>query len=151
MAGKLNSKQLIHFYFEKVEFSLKNRTQLKRFIGELIAEEKKKIDNLNYIFCNDKVLLEINRRYLNHNFYTDIITFDLSASSKEILADIYISVDRVKENSRDLKTTFQEELHRVMFHGLLHLCGYNDKTENQKKLIRRKEDHYLNLYFKRFT
>jgi rRNA maturation RNase YbeY len=151
MAGKLNSKQLIHFYFEKVEFSLKNRTQLKRFIGELIAEEKKKIDNLNYIFCNDKVLLEINRRYLNHNFYTDIITFDLSASSKEILADIYISVDRVKENSRDLKMTFQKELHRVMFHGLLHLCGYNDKTENQKKLIRRKEDHYLNLYFKRFT
>jgi rRNA maturation RNase YbeY len=151
MAGKLNSKQLIHFYFEKVEFSLKNRTQLKRFIGELIAEEKKKIDNLNYIFCNDKVLLEINRRYLNHNFYTDIITFDLSASSKEILADIYISVDRVKENSRDLKMTFQKELHRVMFHGLLHLCGYNDKTENQKKVIRRKEDHYLNLYFKRFT
>jgi rRNA maturation RNase YbeY len=151
MAGKLNSKQLIHFYFEKVEFSLKNRTQLKRFIGELIAEEKKKIDNLNYIFCNDKVLLEINRRYLNHNFYTDIITFDLSASSKEILADIYISVDRVKENSRDLKMTIQKELQRVMFHGLLHLCGYNDKTENQKKLIRRKEDHYLNLYFKRFT
>jgi probable rRNA maturation factor len=117
----------------------------------MIVKEKKNLNNLNYIFCSDRALLEINRNYLAHNFYTDVITFDLSSSPKEILADIYISVDRIKENAKSLNLLFGEEFHRVMFHGLLHLCGYNDKTKSQKKLIRKREDLYLNLYFERST
>ena len=141
----------VHFYFEKVGLTLKERGKLKCFINSLIAKEKKNLNNLNYIFCNDNALLEINRKYLNHNFYTDVISFDLSSSRKEILADIYISVDRIRENAKSFKTTLKEELHRVMLHGLLHLCGYNDKTEVQRQLIRKKEDFYLNLYFARST
>ena len=141
----------VHFYFEKVGLTLKERGKLKCFINSLIAKEKKNLNNLNYIFCNDNTLLEINRKYLNHNFYTDVISFDLSSSRKEILADIYISVDRIRENAKSFKITMEEELHRVMLHGLLHLCGYNDKTEVQRQLIRKKEDFYLNLYFARST
>ena len=117
----------------------------------MIAWEKKSLNSLTYIFCTDRALLEINRKYLDHNFYTDVITFDLSSSRKEILADIFISVDRIKENAERLRLSLKEELHRVMLHGLLHLCGYNDQTEPQKKLIRKKEDFYLNLYFERST
>ncbi len=141
----------VHFYFEKVGLTLKERGKLKVFINGLIAKEKKNLNNLNYIFCNDNALLKINRKYLDHNFHTDVITFDLSSSREEILADIYISVDRIRENAKSLKLSLKEELHRVMLHGLLHLCGYNDKTEVQRKLIRKKEDFYLNLYFERST
>ena len=141
----------VHFYFEKVGLTLKERGNLKGFINSLIAKERKSLNNLNYIFCNDNAILEINRKYLDHNFYTDVITFDLSSSRKEILADIYISVDRIRENAKSLKLSLKEELHRVMLHGLLHLCGYNDKTEGERKLIRKKEDFYLNLYFERST
>jgi len=141
----------VHFYFEEVRLTLRERGKLKCFINSLIAKEKKSLNNLNYIFCNDNALLEINRKYLNHNFYTDVVSFDLSSSRKEILADIYISVDRIRENAKSFKITLEEELHRVMLHGLLHLCGYNDKTEGERKLIRKKEDFYLNLYFERST
>ena len=141
----------VHFYFEKVGLTLKERGKLKGFINSLIAKERKSLNNLNYIFCNDNALLKINQKYLDHNFYTDVITFDLSSSRKEILADIYISVDRIRENAKSLKLSLKEELHRVMLHGLLHLCGYNDKTEGERTLIRKKEDFYLNLYFERST
>jgi rRNA maturation RNase YbeY len=151
MSRKLGQILPVHFYFEKVTFPLKERKKLKRFINSLIIKEKMNLNDLNYIFCDDKALLEINRKYLNHNFYTDVITFDLSSSPKEILADIYISIDRIKENAKGLKLSLKEEIHRVMLHGLLHLCGYNDKTVAQKKLIRKKENFYLNLYFERST
>ena len=141
----------VHFYFEKVHFTLKERGNLKGFINNLIAKEKRKLNKLNYIFCSDKALLRINRKYLGHNFYTDVVTFNLSSSPKEILADIYISVDRIKENAKSFQTPIKEELHRVMFHGLLHLCGYNDKTERQIKLMRKREDFYIALYFRRST
>lgn len=141
----------VHFYFEKVGLTLKERGKLKGFINSVITKEKKNLNNLSYIFCNDNALLEINRKYLDHNFYTDVITFDLSSSRKEILADIYISVDRIRENAKSLELSLKEELHRVMLHGLLHLCGYNDKTEVQRKLMRKKEDFYLNLYLERST
>jgi probable rRNA maturation factor len=141
----------VHFYFEKVDLSLKERGNLKGFINTLIVKEKRKLNNLNYIFCSDKVLLRINRKYLGHNFYTDVVTFNLSSSPKEILADIYISVDRIKENAKSFQIPIKEELHRVMFHGLLHLCGYNDKTEHQKGLMKKMEDFYLTLYFRRST
>ena len=151
MGIKLSQIHSVHFYFEKVYFTFRDRGELKSFIYSLIVKEKKNLNNLNYIFCNDKALLKINRKYLDHNFYTDVITFDLSSSPNEILADIYVSVDRIKENAKSLKLSLKEELHRVMFHGLLHLCGYNDKTEAQKRLMRKKEDFYLNLYFGRST
>ena len=141
----------VHFYFEKVHLTLKERGNLKGFINNLVVKEKRKLNNLNYIFCSDKVLLKINRKYLDHNFYTDVITFNLSSSPKEILADIYISVDRIKENAKSFQIPIKEELHRVMFHGLLHLCGYDDKTEQQKRLMKKMEDFYLTLYFSRFT
>jgi probable rRNA maturation factor len=141
----------VHFYFENVHLTLKERGNLKGFINNLIIKEKRKLNNLNYIFCSDQALLRINRKYLGHNFYTDVVTFDLSSSPKEILADIYISVARIKENAKNLQIPIKEELHRVMFHGLLHLCGYNDKTEHQKKLMRKMEDFYTTLYFSRST
>ena len=141
----------VHFYFENVHLTLKERGNLKGFINNLIIKEKRKLNKLNYIFCSDQALLRINRKYLGHNFYTDVVTFDLSSSPKEILADIYISVARIKENAKNLQIPIKEELHRVMFHGLLHLCGYNDKTEHQKKLMRKMEDFYTTLYFSRST
>jgi len=141
----------VHFYFENVHLTLKERGDLKGFINNLIIKEKRKLNKLNYIFCSDQALLRINRKYLGHNFYTDVVTFDLSSSPKEILADIYISVARIKENAKNLQIPIKEELHRVMFHGLLHLCGYNDKTEHQKKLMRKMEDFYTTLYFSRST
>src|SRR3954468_4132264 len=139
MSRNLRQIHSVHFYFEKVHFTLKDRKRLKKFINSMIVKEKKELHNLNYVFCNDNALLEINRQYLNHNFYTDVITFDLSTSPKEILADIYISVDRIKENAKGRNLFFKEEFHRVVFHGLLHLCGYNDKTKSQQALIRKKE------------
>jgi probable rRNA maturation factor len=151
MVRKLEQPGSVHFHFEKAKVSLKNRTRLKKFIDKLVSQEKKRVVNLNYIFCRDKDLLKINQEHLNHDFYTDVITFDLSSSSREIFADIYISVDRVKENSKFVESSIREELHRVMFHALLHLCGYDDKTARQRNLMRRKEDFYLDLYFKRFT
>jgi probable rRNA maturation factor len=143
--------QSIHFYFDNVGVTLKDRKKLKNFVTRIVAMEKRNLSALNYVFCNDKTLLEINRKYLDHNFYTDVLTFDLSFSPKEILADIYISLDRVRENAKDLKIPLKEELPRVMFHGLLHLCGYNDKTKVQKKVMREKENLYVDLYFERFT
>jgi probable rRNA maturation factor len=140
----------VHFYFKKINFRLGERRKLKRFIDSLINKEKKKLSSINYVFCNDQALLKINRTYLNHDFYTDIISFDLSDSSTNILGEIYISIDRVRENAEIFRNSFKDELHRVIFHGVLHLCGYNDKTNRETKLMRKKENLYLNLY-KRFT
>jgi len=151
MGGKSKQNQPIHFYFEEVHPTLKNRNKFKTFISYVVTREKRHLHSLNYILCRDEVLLEINREYLAHDYYTDVISFDLSSTPHEILADIYISVDRVKENAKNLKLSFTQELHRVMVHGLLHLCGYNDKTDSQRTLMRNKESFYLNLYFTRFT
>ncbi len=101
------------------------------------------IDELNYIFCSDDYLLSLNQRFLSHDEYTDIITFDHSFNKKQISAEIFISIKRVKENAKTFKTTFQNELHRVMIHGVLHLTGYKDKTKKQQQAIRKKEDYYL--------
>ena len=144
--GRLNPERSVNFHFEKTRVSLGNRNRLKTFINEVVTREKKTLDSLNYIFCTDKDLLEINRQYLNHDFYTDVIAFDLSSSSKQILADIYISVDRVRQNAKTVNSSVRDELHRVMFHGLLHLCGYNDKAVRQRKTMRAKENFYLDLY-----
>jgi probable rRNA maturation factor len=139
------SKSKVCFFFQRVKTSLANRTLLKKYIRSVFTKEGKKIDSLNFIFCSDKALLEVNRKYLKHDFYTDIITFDLSETDA-IQAEIYISIDRVRENAGKLGVSFRSELHRVIFHGVLHLCGHNDKTKAEKKEIRVKEDHYLYKY-----
>ena len=100
---------------------------------------------INYVFCTDKVLLEINRKYLKHDLFTDIITFDLS-ESRSVRAEIYISIDQVRENARMLGVSFKSELHRVIFHGILHLCGFMDKSKSEREKMREKEDYYLKRY-----
>ena len=114
------------------------------WVSNTIQEENLKEGNINYIFCDDAYLLDKNIKYLKHNTLTDIISFDYTMG-KLISGDIFISVERVKENAIAFKTTFKDELHRVMIHGVLHYCGYIDKTDADKKLMRSKEDYYLSL------
>ena len=125
---------------------LRDRTHLKKFLATLFKKEGKPLGELQYIFCSDDYLLEINRQYLDHDFYTDIITFDLSEKGQPINAEIYISVDRVRENAREFGTSLKKEMQRVIFHGALHLCGYKDKTSAQEKEMRQMEEKYLKLY-----
>jgi rRNA maturation RNase YbeY len=140
-------KTKVHFFSHDIPTSLKNVTILKQFIESIFKKEKQSLESINYIFCTDKVILEINKKYLNHDFYTDIITFNLSQNDKAISAEVYISVDRVRENALNLQTTIKDELHRVIFHGALHLCGFNDKSKAQKQIMRNRENHYLSKYF----
>ena len=145
--GTSSSKSKVCFFFQGVKPSLTNRIELKRFIQSIFKKEGKELGFINYIFCTDKALLEINRQFLSHDFYTDIITFDLS-DSKQIQAEIYISTDRVKENALQLCVSFRSEIHRVIFHGVLHLCGYKDKSKEQKVEMRGKEEFYIKHYLK---
>jgi len=145
-SGRFVSK--VSFFFEQVSFSLTQRTELKKFIEALFKNEGCRLKNLNYVFCTDKKLLSINRQFLQHDYFTDIITFDLSETSNAISAEIYISIDRVRENALNHDESFRRELHRVIFHGSLHLCGYADKTNIERKMMRLKEDIYLKKYFK---
>ncbi len=145
--SKITSK--VHFHFTEVSGSLTDRTRLKAFITALFKKEGRKLEHIQYIFCSDDYLLTINRQYLQHDYYTDIITFDLSEPNQPTTAEIYISIDRVKDNAANFKTSFKRELHRVMFHGALHLCGYKDKKAKEEALMRKLEDKYLGLYFKK--
>jgi rRNA maturation RNase YbeY len=127
---------------------LKQRNRLKSFLASTAESSKRPLGSLNIIFCSDEHLLGINRDFLQHDYYTDIITFDLSASSKTPLeAELYISVDRVKENATTLGQPFYRELHRVIFHGLLHLLGYKDKQKKDQALMRKMEERLLGEYF----
>jgi probable rRNA maturation factor len=137
----------IRFHFLQEGFALTDRSSLKIFIEALFKKEKKKLSELSYIFCSDDYLLEINRQYLGHDFYTDIVTFDLSEPAQPLNAEIYISVDRVRDNAREFNSSFKKELHRVIFHGALHLCGYRDKKAKEQQIMRKMEDKYLSLYF----
>lgn len=134
-------------FFYEAPVSLRDRNKLKLFVKAIFRKEKKKLSGLNYIFCSDKRLLEINRQFLQHDYYTDIITFELSPAETPVEGEIYISIDRVKDNAQQHDSTVTRELHRVIFHGVLHLCGYKDKTPAQEKLMREKEDYYLKRYF----
>jgi len=138
---------IIYFYFLIKPFFFPHRSRLKSFLKQLFKKEGKEVETINYIFCTDAYLLELNKTHLNHNTYTDIITFELSPKGEPLTADIYISVARVKENAATFHTSFQRELHRVIFHGALYLCGYKDKTKEQSQQMRAKEELYLNHYF----
>lgn len=134
---------MIHFFEEDIRVPLKNKLALKKWLKEMATSEGKKIVELNYIFCSDSYLLEMNKQYLDHNTLTDIITFDQSENENKIEGDIYISYERVLENGKSLGTE-KTELYRVIAHGLLHLLGYKDKKPEEQKTMRMKEDFYLN-------
>jgi probable rRNA maturation factor len=140
--------QKVQFYFLDRKPGLKQRTRLKLFIEKLFRMEKKKLGSLSYIFCSDEHLLTINKDFLKHDFYTDVITFDLSSSKTETEGEVYLSVDRIKDNAKQLGVSFTEELHRVIFHGALHLCGYMDKNKADEQQMRAAENKYLQQYFK---
>lgn len=133
------------FFNEGNSFTLREKKKIRRWIYASMDLEKKVPGSINFIFCSDDYLLEINKKYLQHDTFTDIITFDYSVSDGPISGDVFISIDRVKENAKQFQTPFVNELHRVMIHGVLHLAGYKDKTSEEKKLMRSKEDYYLSL------
>ena len=133
----------IKFFFNNASISIENRSVIKNKINGIFLKEKKKYSNISFIFCSDKYLLSINNKFLGHNTYTDIITFPLNGVGEAISGEIYISVDRVRENAANEGCTIKEELHRVLFHGVLHLCGYKDKTKKDKKTMTAKENFYL--------
>ncbi len=135
---------MISFNYEN-DFELSNEEQLSNWISRVIASEEKKEGEINYIFCDDDYLLNLNEQYLNHDTLTDIISFDYSMGN-EIHGDIFISTERVKDNATDFKVSFEEELKRVMVHGVLHYCGYKDKTEEDVALMRSKEDEKIKMF-----
>ena len=138
----------IQLFYQSPVPQLRNKVLLKKFLIKTSKQYKRPIDSLNIIFCDDAYLLSINRQFLNHDFYTDIITFDLATDSSDpIKAEIYISIQRVKENASTLNIPFTKELHRVVFHGLLHLLGYRDKLKKDQLTMRSMEDKLLLLYF----
>lgn len=126
----------------EIKFDLENSERVSEWISTTILEEEYKEGELNYIFCSDDYLLELNIKHLNHNTLTDIISFDYTMG-KLISGDIFISIDRVIENAKTFEVSFEDELHRVMIHGILHYCGYKDKSEDDKVIMRSKEDLYL--------
>jgi len=135
----------ITFFSEDVSFKLSSPNKVRRWIKEVILLEKHTLSEISYIFCSDDYLHNMNVQYLNHDTLTDIITFDNSEEEDQIEGDIFISVDRVKENATQLNLPFDIELHRVMIHGILHWCGYKDKTSADNDLMRKKEDACLSL------
>ena len=138
----------INFNFQK-NITLINRKKLKWFIIKIFKNEKVALESMSYVFCSDDFLLQINKDYLKHDYFTDIISFDLSLSkTSPIIGEVYISVDTIRDNTKRFQTTIQLELHRVIFHGALHMCGYKDKSKKDQSLMTAKEDEYLFLYFK---
>lgn len=137
---------VVKFHTVDVNLGLSHKTKLKQFIKLIFSLEEKKLNTIDFIFCNDEYLLSLNKRFLQHDYYTDILTFDLSKDHLGITGEIYISIDRVKENATINNSTYLNELNRVIFHGALHLCGYLDKTESEKTLMVQKENYYLEQF-----
>jgi rRNA maturation RNase YbeY len=140
-----NTTREIRFFTEDIKLLLKNKAQLRDWFVATSKKEGANIKGLNYVFCSDAYLLEMNQSYLNHDTYTDIITFDNSETDDVLQGDIFISVERVRENAQKFGINEQDELHRVMIHGLLHLLGYGDKSKAEKAKMTEKENHYLTL------
>ena len=138
----------IYFHYPEKGFQLTNRNQLKDFLLSMAKKGGRPVETINYVFCNDEYLLNVNREYLDHDYYTDIISFELSEQGAPILADIFISIDRVRDNSVAFNTSFKKEILRVIIHGMLHLLGFNDKSEAQQKKMRKMEDYYLNQHIR---
>ena len=137
----------IQFFFAGVKIVLSERKRLKIFIEGMLKRENRKLISLLIVFCTDKYLLEINRQYLGHDYYTDIVTFNLAEDDDFIEGEVYISIDRIRENALMNLVTTKHELHRVLLHGILHLCGYKDKLKSEKDTMTRMENHMLQKYF----
>lgn len=137
------SQSKVCFFFEAPKFSLKKRIELKLFIEHIFKKYRQKLESLNYIFTSDKRVLEINKAYLKHDYFTDIISFELSEPGSPVQGEIYISIERVRDNAVNEDVSFKEELLRVIFHGALHLCGFKDKTLAEKTKMRQLEDSCL--------
>ncbi|NAW51568.1 rRNA maturation RNase YbeY [Elizabethkingia argentiflava] len=135
---------MIHYFYENIS-PISDEEKRAKWIEDLILNEGKKIGSINYILCDDEYLLQINKEYLNHDYYTDIISFNY-CKGKNISGDIFVSLQRILDNSSLLKTKQEDELNRVLAHGVLHLCGYNDKTEEEQRIMRNKEDYYIGKY-----
>jgi len=139
---------MIKFNYE-LDFKLSNEINISEWISSVISSEGLKEGEINYIFCNDEYLHKLNVEFLNHDTLTDIISFDYTVG-KELQGDIFVSVVRVKDNAKDLEVSFEDEIERVIVHGVLHFCGYKDKTDEDKKEMRAKESHYLNRRNQKF-
>lgn len=137
----MNSK--IQFFSEDTSFNLKGKLRLRKWIQDVIASEKKKPWYINFIFCSDAYLLDLNKTYLKHFTYTDVITFPYQENEETVSGDIFISIERITENAFTFGESFDRELARVMVHGVLHLLGYEDKSGDKKKEMTAREDHYL--------
>ncbi|MFD1630103.1 rRNA maturation RNase YbeY [Pseudopedobacter beijingensis] len=133
----------INFFQEEVNYKLADINKVRSWINETIEAEKHQLGELNFILCTDEYLLKINQEYLDHDTYTDIITFDNSEEEGWIYGDIFISIERIKENAKSFGVKTADELHRVIIHGTLHLLGYPDKSKSEKQLMTQKEDFYL--------
>ena len=138
------SEQIINFYSEN-DFELQEEKSFDAWIRKVISSEEKQLGEINYIFCDDHYLYKINLKFLDHDTYTDIISFD-NSEGDELNGDIFISTDRVTENAKEYNVDFSDELKRVVIHGILHLCGYGDKTESEAALMRQKEDEKIALF-----
>lgn len=134
---------MIQFFYENLPETV--NTDYKTWLEDIILSEEKKTGEINYIFCDDEYLLKVNQDYLQHDYYTDIITFDY-VKGKTISGEIFVSLQRISDNASTLSKEYEEELRRVLAHGILHLCGYKDKTEEEELLMRSKEDFYLAKY-----
>ena len=137
---------MINFFNEDIDFKLKGKNNFKAWLKKVAEKEGFRINDLNYIFCSDQYLHKINLEYLDHDTYTDIITFDNSEEEKIIEGDIFVSIERIRENSNILNTLLEEETNRVIVHGLLHLCGYNDYSIEDKEKMRRLESEYILIF-----
>jgi len=134
----------VNLYYQK-KFSLKNRNLLKSNISKIFKAEKIHFSHVSIIFCSDKYLLGLNKDFLGHDYYTDIITFPLNDPGAPVEAEVYISIDRVRDNAAQNEVRFSLEIKRVVYHGILHLCGYDDQSRVEKILMRKKEEHYLQV------
>ncbi|MFT4204559.1 MAG: rRNA maturation RNase YbeY [Chitinophagaceae bacterium] len=138
----------VFFHYADRQLNIADKTNIKATVEYIFKLEKKKLNHIDYIFCSDEYLLDVNRQFLQHDFYTDIVTFDLSETKKETIGEVYISIDRIKDNAVKLKQPLKNEKLRVIFHGALHLCGYKDKTDKDSKIMRSKEDFYIHHHNK---
>jgi rRNA maturation RNase YbeY len=142
----------VSFHYADRQLAISDKLKLRGFVEELFKQEKKALQRLSYIFCSDEFLLHINRNFLKHDYYTDIITFDLSEEGEEgINGEVYVSIDRIKDNANTLGVTFTDEVLRVIFHGALHLCGYKDKKTVDITQMRQMENKYISIYKKGST
>ena len=135
-------------FHAQVPVNVRNKPALIKTINTIFSREKKACDSLSIVFCSDDYLLNINKQFLQHDTYTDIISFNYASGKSPVIGELYISMERVKENAKLYNTTLEDERARVIFHGTLHFCGFRDKTKADQKLMRTKEDEYLKFYLK---